>query len=65
MSTTNPMRENSELAKISWAPSEMPKRTTWGRKLIALGQRLSKLLRVRHLSKALEGDQEYHKYLGM
>lgn len=65
MSTSNPMQGNSQVAEISWAPAEIPKRTIWGRKLVVFGRSLSKLLQVRNLSKALEGDQEYHKYLGM
>lgn len=33
-------------------------------KVINLNERIKDLLRVANLSKMLEGDQEYHKYLG-
>jgi len=33
-------------------------------RVVKLNERIKDLLRISNLSKILEGDQEYHKYLG-
>jgi hypothetical protein len=59
MSITNSMQGNSQAAETSWAPAEIPKRTIWGRELVALGRRLSELLRAAKSSGGREDDPMY------
>lgn len=65
MSVSKPTNGNSQAGEILWITLDIPKRTIRGRKLAAMGRRLSKRLRLGSLWLRLQGDQEYHKYLGM
>jgi hypothetical protein len=63
MSMSNSIQGNQKLMGATWSRAGIPKKDDRAQSLADLGRRLRQLLR--NLSKRLEGDQEYQKYLGM